>query len=274
MAAMEDSMTTDATPAKVRLTEVLTVTAPVVVSYGAGTNSTAMVCEMVRRGEPIAAVVFADTGGERPATYEHLREFSDWLVARGYPAITTVQQTTKVGDVTVTTLEAECLQGRRLPGIAYGFGSCSEKWKQRPFRAWLKQTGWQGVTVCIGFDADEPHRAERGDLHDSGYVKRYPLIEWGMGRDECIAAIDAAGLTRPGKSACFYCPSSKAHEILALPQELKNRAMAMEANAELTVIRGLGRSFAWTDLLRADAAQGRLDFEQRMETPCGCFDGA
>ena len=102
-------MTTDATPAKVRLTEVLAVTAPVVVSYGAGTNSTAMVCEMVRRGEPIAAVVFADTGGERPATYEHLREFSDWLVARGYPAITTVQQTTKVGDVTVTTLEANIL---------------------------------------------------------------------------------------------------------------------------------------------------------------------
>lgn len=46
-------MTTDATPAKVRLTEVLAVTTPVVVSYGAGTNSTAMVCEMVRRGEPI-----------------------------------------------------------------------------------------------------------------------------------------------------------------------------------------------------------------------------
>ena len=167
-----------------------------VVSYGAGTNSTAMVCEMVRRGEPFAAVVFADTGGERPETYAHLLEFSEWLTARGYPAITTVRQTTKVGNVPVTTLEAECLAGHRLPGIAYGFGSCSDKWKQRPFRAWLKQTGWQDVTVCIGFDADEPHRAERGDQHDSGYAKRYPLIEWDMGRDECIAAIDAAGVKR------------------------------------------------------------------------------
>ena len=93
-----------------------------VVSYGAGTNSTAMVCEMVRRGEPFAAVVFADTGGERPETYAHLLEFSEWLTARGYPAITTVRQTTKVGNVPVTTLEAECLAGHRLPGIAYGFG--------------------------------------------------------------------------------------------------------------------------------------------------------
>ena len=112
-----------------------------VVSYGAGTNSTAMVCEMVRRGEPFAAVVFADTGGERPETYAHLLEFSEWLTARGYPAITTVRQTTKVGNVPVTTLEAECLAGHRLPGIAYGCGSCRDKWKQRPFRAWLKQTG-------------------------------------------------------------------------------------------------------------------------------------
>ena len=94
-----------------------------------------MVCEMVRRGEPFAAVVFADTGGERPETYAHLLEFSEWLTARGYPAITTVRQTTKVGNVPVTTLEAECLAGHRLPGIAYGFGSCSDKWKQRPFRA-------------------------------------------------------------------------------------------------------------------------------------------
>lgn len=244
-----------------------------IVSYGAGTNSTAMLVEMVRRGEPCAAIVFADTGGERPETYAHLLEFSEWLTAHGYPEITTVRQTTKVGEATVTTLEAECLAGRRLPGIAYGFGSCSEKWKQRPFRAWLKQTGWEDVTVCIGFDADEPHRAERGDQYDNGYAKRYPLIEWDMGRDECIAAIDAVGLKRPGKSACFYCPSSKAHEILALPVALQERAMAMEANADLTAIKGLGRGFAWRDLIRADAAQCKFDFVQRMETPCGCFDG-
>ena len=43
-----------------------------VVSYGAGTNSTAMVCEMVRRGEAVCSGGFADTGGERPETYAHL----------------------------------------------------------------------------------------------------------------------------------------------------------------------------------------------------------
>lgn len=245
-----------------------------VVSYGAGTNSTAMVCEMVRRGEQIDEIVFADTGGERPEIYAHILTFSKWLVIRGYAEILTVRRApAKVGDKTAATLEEECLMRGQLPSIAYGFGSCSDKWKQQPFKTWLKATGWESVTVCIGFDADEPHRAKRGDNYDSGYIKRYPLIEWDMGRDECIAAIDAAGLDRPGKSACFFCPSSKSREILTLPNDLQLRALALEKNANLTTIKGLGRSFSWCDLIKWDKAQGKFDFEARGDIPCGCYDG-
>jgi len=42
---------------------------PIMVSYGAGTNSTAMLVEMVRRGEHVDVITFADTGGERQETY-------------------------------------------------------------------------------------------------------------------------------------------------------------------------------------------------------------
>ena len=244
-----------------------------VVSYGAGTNSTAMVCEMVRRGETIDAIVFADTGGERPETYAHVLDFSAWLVAHGYPAIVTVNKKTKVGDEIVETLERECLLRNQLPGIAYGFGSCSDKWKQQPFRTWLAAQPWQVVTVCIGFDANEQRRADRGTACKNGYEKRYPLIEFGMGRAECIAAISAAGIKQPGKSACFYCPSSKKHEILALPPDLQARAIAMEQNADLTSIKGLGRNFAWGDLVYATKAQDNFDFENVIDSPCGCHDG-
>jgi hypothetical protein len=37
-----------------------------------------------------------------------------------------------------------------------------------------------------------------------------------MGRDECVQAIQAAGVPLPGKSACFFCPSSKQREVLDL----------------------------------------------------------
>jgi hypothetical protein len=60
------------------------------------------------------------------------------------------------------------------------------------------------------------------------------------------------------KSACFYCPASKKPEILWLREqhpELLARALAIERNAQdkLISVKGLGRSFAWTDFLdRAD----------------------
>lgn len=45
-------------------------------AFGGGTDSTGIIGGWVERGlvgaEPIDAVVFADTGGERPETYEHV----------------------------------------------------------------------------------------------------------------------------------------------------------------------------------------------------------
>jgi len=175
--------------------------------------------------------------------------------------------------VIVETLEEECLLRNQLPGIIYGFGSCSDKWKKRPFKRWLKEKGWQDVTQFIGFDAGEPYRAERGDMFDEGYKKRYWLIERGLFRKDCIAIIEAAGIKPPGKSACFFCPSSKKHEIIALPDDLKERAIALERNAELTSLKGLGRMWAWQDLIAFDNAQTDL-FECTVGIPCDCWDGA
>jgi hypothetical protein len=54
--------------------------------------------------------------------------------------------------------------------------------------------------------------------------------------------------------------------------DLLQRALAMEARAELTSVKGLGRAFAWADLVKFSEAQ--LDFfGHTPEIPCGCFDG-
>lgn len=245
-----------------------------IVSYGAGTNSTAMLCEMVRRGEQIDAVVFADTGGEREQTYAFVVEFSAWLVSKGYPTIETINKKTDVFGETVTSLERECILRKQLPSVAYGRKSCSDKWKQQPFRSWLATKPWQVVTVCIGFDANEQSRADRGNACNNGYIKRYPLIEFGMGRKECVKAISDAGLSNPGKSACFFCPNNKKHEIRTLPENLQDRAIFMEKNANLTTIKGLGRNFSWEDLIYAHRQQTTFEFtDNTEEMPCGCYDG-
>jgi 3'-phosphoadenosine 5'-phosphosulfate sulfotransferase (PAPS reductase)/FAD synthetase len=50
-----------------------------VVSFGGGVNSTAMLIGMILRGERPDAILFADTGGEKPATYDFVATFRDWL---------------------------------------------------------------------------------------------------------------------------------------------------------------------------------------------------
>jgi hypothetical protein len=246
----------------------------VFVAYGGGTNSTAMLIEMVKRGERVDVSCFADTGGERPETYTFVQTFSDWLVANGYPPITIVRAPT-------TTLEADCLRRKALPSVAYGWKTCSQRFKTQPQDKYLNSLDaakaiWAAggkVTKLIGYDADEPQRAK--PYSDDKFTVRYPLIEWDMGRDECIETIRAEGLPLPGKSACFFCPNSTPEEVLELDRThpaLLQRALHIEENADLQTIAGLGRRWSWSDLIRQGRAQIPIFPEQEM--PCGCYDGS
>ena len=248
----------------------------IIASYGGGTNSTAMLIECVNRGIEVDLILFADTGGEKPLTYQYVKTFSKWLVDNGMPEITIVK---KAGNG--ETLEENCIRMKSLPSIAYGFKTCSQKYKVQPQDKYCNN--WQPakelwkaghkITKLIGFDADESHRAR--EWEDEKYINQYPLVEWDMGRDECIKTISEAGLCPPGKSACYFCPSSKPSEIRQLAKnnpELMARAIAMEENASLTIIKGLGRRFSWKDVI----AQGSLfddGYDSTPELVCGCYDG-
>lgn len=250
-----------------------------IASYGGGTNSTAMLIECVKRGIKVDLILFADTGGERPHTYTYVKQFSKWLVDNGMPEIRIVKKVRRNGEI--LTLEQNCLEQNMLPSIAYGFKSCSHKYKIQPQDKYCNnwkpaRDEWakgQKVTKLIGFDADEEHRAKIPE--DNKYVYSYPLVDWDMGRDECIETIREAGLCLPGKSACYFCPSSKPSEIRQLAkvyQELAERALKIEANAELTSVKGLGRNFAWRDLLK-QSEMFDDDYSDTPEMVCGCYDG-
>lgn len=251
-----------------------------VVSFGGGVDSTAMLVGLWERGEPVDLILFADTGGEKPHTYEHIKLMDAWLQERGFPGIEVVRRVNKLG--IPRSLEQDCLDGKMLPSIAYGFKACSIKYKRDPqdkfCNSWIPcvETWAAGVKVTklIGYDVGETHRAAIPE--DEKYVYRYPLIEWGWDRIECLRAIDRANIPTPSKSACFYCPSSKKQEIMQLRKvypALAKRAVAMEKNAELTQVKGLGRAFAWGDLYAADDAQAKLFPDSSIDKPCDCYDG-
>lgn len=247
---------------------------PLVVSYGGGVNSAAMLVGMKARGIRPDLILFADTGAEYPRTYESVAEWSSWSVRNGMPSIETVRVMGKH-----ETLEAACLDNQTLPSIAYGFKTCSQRWKIEPsdkyMRHWLSVNGFEKYVKAIGIDASEPHRVRH--YEDKRTVTWFPLVEWGWSRRACIEAIQAVGMPVPGKSSCFFCPSHKKSEVIRLYREhpeLFDRAIQLERNAaeKATAVKGLGRNWSWEQLVQIDEAQQKL-FNDVVPVPCMCFDG-
>ena len=246
-------------------------------SFGGGVNSTALIAGMVERGvQPPAWLLFADTGGEHAETYDHVAAVDAWLEQRAWPRITRVSNAGQHA-----SLEAECLTNRTLPSLAFGNKGCSVKWKRQPQERFLRdqpavQEAWargELVTRFLGIDAGEEHRAA-GIPDDNRWRYEFPLIRWGWDRQECVAAIKRLGMPMPRKSACWFCPANRKAEVVELAREhpeLFKRAVAMEDNAELTTVKGLGRSYSWAELVKAEQSQRRLWPE--LELPCMCMDG-
>ena len=246
----------------------------IVSAYGGGTDSTAMLVEKHNRGEKVDLILFSDTGGEKPYTYEYIKIVSEWLVSHGLPEVTIVKAVQPSKEMGLYNM---CIKHNTLPSIAYGFKSCSVQFKIEPVDRYLKDNfseQWESGNIIklVGYDADEPQRAKESP--NNHYLNRFPLIEWDLGRDDCVDIIKEAGLPKAGKSACFFCPSSKPHEIRQMAREhpeLIEKALFMEENANLTKVLGLGRSYSWKNLLAtSDMFDGDL---YEIESPCGCYDG-
>lgn len=233
---------------------------PTAVSFGAGLNSTALLVRWVLEGlPPPHRITFADTGSERQEIYEHINLFNHWLQMCGMP---TILITRKGGRQ--ESLEQYSLRTKHLPSLAYGGKSCSLKFKVEPqnrdINRWpVAREAWANgskVVKIIGYGAEEQKRISKAKLEDDKYYYRFPLDEWGMMRNDCVDIIKSVGLRVPPKSACFFCPASKKSEILALPPDLQRRAIYMEEVARgaghLKTTRGLGRRFAWGDLLAGE----------------------
>jgi hypothetical protein len=229
---------------------------PLVVAYGLGVDSTAMLIEFVKRGIRPDLILFADTGGEKPETYAYLPIIQRYLDNVSFPRVITVCYQPKTAPY--ATLEGQCLHTGTLPSLAYGGKSCSLKYKRTPqdryilstypppefvrqarrviraigFDAGEERRTYAHVVKAIGLDAGEGHRLtwahqpeekERRESREAWLDRHYftywyPLMDWGYDRVRCQEIIATAGLPMPIKSACWFCPASKKQEIIWLQE--------------------------------------------------------
>ena len=82
---------------------------------------------------------------------------------------------------------------------------CTGDFKINPIRRKVRELcGGAPVTQWIGISTDEAHRMKPSNVQ---YIThRWPLVEMGMNRGDCIAWMLANGYPQPPKSACSFCP--------------------------------------------------------------------
>ena len=236
---------------------------PLVVAYGVGVDSTAMLVGLKQRGIRPDKITFADVGGEKEETYAYLGVIAPWLEFASFPPVTIVRYVPKRFKhwPPYYTLEENCLTNGTLPSISFGFSSCSMKWKQAPQHAHIKTwqpalEAWargQKVVKAIGYDcsARDKERSAKSERLVTTYKDQdgefydywYALQEFGWDRDQCKREIASEGLPVPEKSSCFFCLAMKPDEVAALPPDKLRRIVLMEARARprLDKVEGLWR---------------------------------
>src|SRR5205085_2432791 len=86
---------------------------------------------------------------------------------------------------------------------------CSNEWKQRVVRRWLRQQGYgprHPIRLWLGMSLDEIGRVKPSGV---GWIEHaWPLLfdVQALRRSACRALILQAGLPEPPKSSCWMCP--------------------------------------------------------------------
>jgi len=202
---------------------------PIVEAWGGGVDSTAMIIELVARGEPPDVVLMAQTESERPETDAFVPIFRRWMDAHGLENHLVCYQVRRFKHwPPYDGLLENLLTNATLPSIAFNRSSCGIKWKITLQDQWTAdrapaRAAWERgekVVRLIGYDcsaADNRRYAHRENHVSDRFNYRYPLREWAWDRDACIARICAEGLPVPVKSSCFFCSAMRPEEVATLP---------------------------------------------------------
>lgn len=192
-----------------------------VLSYGGGVNSTALLILLARQRHPLDYVVFADTGSERPETYDYLKQAKQYCDTHRIPfQIVGVRN----GD----SLYDRCERRRVVPSKMWRW--CTRDFKVKPIYSFYRSLK-SHVFQYVGIDYDEVHRIK--DSKEDYVTNIYPLVDLKIGRDQCVDIIRSAGLPVPMKSGCYFCPFRNNEDWANLYQshpKLYRAAMDLEEN--------------------------------------------
>ena len=137
-----------------------------------------------------AEMVFSDTGNEQRETYLYMNYYEP------------LHHVTVLRDPVqgFSSLYDYCVAYKTVPHRAFRW--CTDKFKRQKLETYYGKD--KEIIVYLGIAYDEKHRAK---IDKKGKITyKYPLIENGITRQDCIEIIEEAGLKVPPKSGCWFCP--------------------------------------------------------------------
>ena len=219
-----------------------------VVSFGGGVQSTALAIMCIDGRLPRPDLfMFADTGDEPVAVYEHVQKWKHILECEGFEFKTVRKQPEEsLSDHVLNRLK------RNKAGISYPplyverkqehrdgrmplWRGCTRTFKSRVLDQETKKwasvpRGYKGppmVEKWLGISIDESSRMRLST--EKWYTFKYPLIDLRVSRTDCIGIIKKAGESAP-RSACVYCPFHSNREwrrVRSVPEDW-NKAVNFE----------------------------------------------
>lgn len=184
-----------------------------VISLGWGVQSWTLAA-MVALGKlpPIDFAIHGDTGWERSYTYEFAAKWTPWLENHGVRVVTVKSESSgHILDHTNRIYAPLYTRGKK-ENIGQLRRYCTGRWKITPIRRYiyaeLRRRRLKREPGCIeqwlGITTDEIARAKDSDVQY--VVNRYPLLDLGFSRDDCLKWLKSNNLPSPGKSSCTFCP--------------------------------------------------------------------
>ena len=265
------------------------------ISFGAGVQSTALlVCSNLGLYDvPRADVaIFSDTGDEPSWVYECLERMKAWseipveVVSAGC-----------ISEDTVARHKGQRTRFAAIPGWTPGDDGrasplrrqCTREYKIDPIekrvRAWLgfakgqRIAGRATATAMIGISLDEVTRMKPS--RTPWTENSYPLVDAGLRREDCSRIVVEAGLPKPRKSSCVFCPYHSDSFWRGLrgdhPNEFEKAATFDEAIRDMSKSGGRGKVYLHRSLIPLRDIdfdqQGRIDFGDLEDEECegGCF---
>jgi len=258
-----------------------------VISLGGGVQSSAlyiMACE----NNLVDFAVFADTGWEPSDVYNHIES----LKSLGNIPIVTVNNGNIRQDIEAaangtrkfTSLPLFSISSDGKKGIIPR--QCTNDYKIVPIRRWLQKICKEKfgsisnhcVELWIGISIDEYLRVKPSPVK---YIRnRWPLMELGMSRDDCIEFLIHRGIYSP-RSACIGCPFHSREEWIRICSDENNLRDLIKVDE---MVRRIGKlkganfltnervPFRYSSFLSGGTKDNRAnvdDFNNECEGMCG-----